>query len=124
MKEGFKRHFRIYLVNNHPAYIVDENGDYYVFHRSSHKNKISNKATFEIKKNPIVGDLRPMYIAKRRQTERKGRFSKNKFPIKKGVNINYEFIDTELLNKKTPSKQIYKNRSTTSGSKIIKPKKK
>ena len=54
MKEGFKRHFRIYLVNNHPAYIVDENGDYYVFHRSSHKNKISNKATFEIKKNPII----------------------------------------------------------------------
>lgn len=96
----FKRHFRIYLVNNHPAYIVGENGDYYVFHRSSHKNKISNKATFEIKKNPIVGDLRPMYIAKRRQTERKGRFSKNKLPIKKGVNINYEFIDTELLNKK------------------------
>lgn len=124
MKKGFKRHFRIYLVNNHPAYIVDENGDYYVFHRSSHKSKISNKATFEIKMNPIVGDLRPMYIAKRKQIERKGRFSKNKLPIKNGININYEFIDTELLNKKTPSKQIYKNRSTTSGSKIIKPKKK
>ena len=71
-KKRFKRHFRIYLVNNHPAYIVDENGDYYVFHRSSHKNKISSKATFEIKKNPIVGDLIPMYIAKRRQTERMG----------------------------------------------------
>lgn len=98
--KNFKRHFRIYLVNNHPAYIVDENGDYYAFHRCSHKNKISNKATFEIKNNPIVGDLRPMYIAKRRQIERKGRFSKNKLPIKKGVNISYEFIDSDLLNKK------------------------
>ena len=64
MKKGFKRHFRIYLVNNHPAYIVDENGDYYVFHRSSHKNKISNKATFEIKKNPIGVHIKTKLVIK------------------------------------------------------------
>ena len=33
MSQNFKRHFRIYLVNNHPAYIVDEEGNEYVFHR-------------------------------------------------------------------------------------------
>ena len=88
------------------------------------KTKLVIKKHLRLKRIQLFGDLRPMYIAKRRQTERKGRFSKNKLPIKKDININYEFIDTELLNKKTPSKQIYKNRSTTSGSKIIKPKKK
>ncbi len=124
MKKKFKRHFRIYLVNNHPAYIVDESGDEYVFHRTSHKNKISNKSTFEIRENPIIGDFKPMYIAKRRQTEKKGRFSRVKLPIKRDVNINYEFIDSDLLDKKTPSKQIYQNRSTTSGSKTIKSKSK
>ena len=124
MKKGFKRHFRIYLVNNHPAYIVDENGDYYVFHRSSHKNKISNKATFEIKKNLIVGDLRPMYIAKRRQTEKKGDFQKINYQLRMALILTMNLLIQSWLNKKTPSKQIYKNRSTTSGSKIIKPKKK
>ena len=31
MKKKFRRHFRIYLVNGHPAYIVDEEGDYMFF---------------------------------------------------------------------------------------------
>ena len=119
----FKRHFRIYLVNNHPAYIVDEEGNKFVFHRTSHKNKISNKSTFEIKENPIVGNFKPMYIAKRKQIANKGRFSKAKLPIKRNIDINFKFIDSDLL-KKTPSKQIYKNRSTTSGSKSIKTKNK
>ena len=29
----FKKHFRIYFKSGHPAYIVDEEGDYYYFHR-------------------------------------------------------------------------------------------
>ena len=32
-KKTFVRHFRIYFRNNHPAYIVDEEGNLYVFHR-------------------------------------------------------------------------------------------
>ena len=35
MTKYFKRHFRIYFKNNHPAYIVDEEGDEYVFHRTT-----------------------------------------------------------------------------------------
>ncbi len=64
-----------------------------------------------------------MYIAKNKKKEKKNRFSKSLLPIKDGVDIDYKFIDSEFLNKKTPSKQIYKNRSTTSGSKKIKTKK-
>ena len=61
MKKNFKRHFRIYLKNNHPAYIVDENAGNYVFHRTSHNKRISGKKTFEIKNNPIRNNYLPMY---------------------------------------------------------------
>ena len=61
-----------------------------------------------------------MFIAKNKQKEKKGRFSKETLPIKRGVDINFKFIDSEFLDKKTPSKQIFKNRSTSSGSKTIK----
>ena len=29
-KKTFRRHFRIYFKNNHPAYIIDEEGNMYV----------------------------------------------------------------------------------------------
>ena len=58
MKKNFKRHFRIYLKNNHPAYIVDENADDYVFHRTSHNKRISGKKTFEIE---YFGEFDHMY---------------------------------------------------------------
>ena len=35
-KKEFRRHFRIYLKNNYPAYIVDEEGNIYYFQRVTH----------------------------------------------------------------------------------------
>ena len=93
MKKNFKRHFRVYLKNNHPAYIVNENGNEFVFHRVSHKRIISGKKTFEIKNNPLVGSNTPMYIAKNKQKDFKKKFSRNKLKVKKGINIDYPFID-------------------------------
>lgn len=89
----YKRHFRIYLKNNHPAYIVDEEGNYYLFHKVSHSRRISGKNTFEIKNNPIINDYSIMYIAKNKQRDKKNKFSKEKLKIKKGVDISYKFID-------------------------------
>ena len=60
----FKRHFRIYLRNKHPAYITDEANNNFIFHKVSHSKRISGKNTFKIDDNPIVGDYRPMYISK------------------------------------------------------------
>ena len=89
----FKRHFRIYLRNRHPAYITGETDNNFIFHKVSHSKKISGKNTFMIEDNPIVGDYRPMYISKSRQQDKKNRFSKEKLKIKKGVDISYHFID-------------------------------
>ena len=89
----FKRHFRIYLVNNHPAYIVGESGKKYIFHRVSHSKKISGKKTFQIKNNPIVNSRGVMHIAKNKQIDDKKKFSRSKLKIKKGIKINYPFID-------------------------------
>lgn len=89
----FKRHFRIYLRNKHPAYITDEVNNSFLFHKVSHSKRISGKNTFKIDDNPIVGDYRPMYIAKNRQQDKKNRFSKEKLKTKTGVDISYHFID-------------------------------
>lgn len=43
----FRRHFRIYLKNNHPAYIVDEEGNIYVFHRITHSKTSGGKKNWE-----------------------------------------------------------------------------
>ena len=89
----FKRHFRIYLRNKHPAYITDEANNNFIFHKVSHSKRISGKNTFKIDDNPIVGDYRSMYISKNRQQDKKNRFSKEKLKTKKGVDISYPFIN-------------------------------
>ena len=57
-KKTFRRHFRIYFKNNHPAYIVDEEGNLYVFHRVTHSKSSGGRKNWEIKNNPIVGFLK------------------------------------------------------------------
>lgn len=92
----FVRHFRIYLKNNHPAYIVDEEGDDYFYHRTSHNKKISGKNAFCIKNNPLVNSNEAMYIEKKRQKDKKKRFSLFKLKTKKGRDISYKFIDSDF----------------------------
>ena len=62
-----------------------------------------------------------MYIVKRIEKDEVNRFSKFKLDVRKGFSVEYPFID-----KKTPSASANKSESdvTSSGSNIIKPKKK
>ena len=46
-KKTFVRHFRIYFKNNHPAYIVDEEGNMYVFHKATHSKTSGGKANWK-----------------------------------------------------------------------------
>lgn len=119
MKKGFKRHFRIYLVNNHPAYIVDEAGNKYYFHRITSSKKSGGRNNFKITPNPLYSGKDEMYIVKRIEKDKVNRFSKFKLEVRKGFSVEYPFID-----KKTPSASANKSDVTSSGSKIIKPKKK
>lgn len=92
MKENFKRHFRIYLINNHPAYIVDEKGNQYVFHRVTESKTSGGRHNWKIDPNPIKGCNFDCYTIKREEVNKKGRFSKQPLPIKKHVDIKYPFI--------------------------------
>ena len=66
MKEKkFKKHFRIYFRNGHPAYIVDEDGNTYVFHRVTHSKTSGGRNNIKID-NPLVnGGDQATYIVKR-----------------------------------------------------------
>ena len=93
MKNKFKRHFRIYLVNNHPAYIVDEEGNEYIFHRVTESKSSGGRHNWKIKgANPIEGYKCECYIVKREEKKPKSRFSKFKMKIKKHVDISYPWI--------------------------------
>ena len=56
-KNTFERHFRIYFRNGHPAYIVDEEGNKYIFHRVTHSKTSGGKKNWKnpkINHNPIA----------------------------------------------------------------------
>ena len=91
-KKTFIRHFRIYFKNNHPAYIVDEEGNKYVFHRVTHSKTSGGKKTWE-KKNPLRnGGYNRMCIVKQEQKDLKKRFSCFELEVKEGVDISYPEI--------------------------------
>ena len=92
MSKNFKRHFRIYLVNNHPAYIVDEKGNQYVFHRVTESKSSGGKKNWELKFNPIKGCKFTCYIVKKEQIDKKNRFSPFEIDLKKDVNVQYPWI--------------------------------
>lgn len=88
----FKRHFRIYLKNNHPAYIVDEEGNVYVFHRVTHSKTSGGRKNWEYKPNPIKGHNETMFIVKQEKRDFKGRFSLFEIELKDGVDVSYPEI--------------------------------
>jgi hypothetical protein len=114
----FKRHFRIYFKNNHPAYIVDEEGNMYVFHRVTHSKTSGNRNNWKMNKNPIFGHEEPMYIVKQEQKDSKSRFSVFEIELKKGVDVSYPDI------KKAGSLQTDKGRTRYESSTNIKSKQK
>ena len=88
----FKRHFRIYFKNNHPAYIVDEEGNTYVFHRVTHSKTSGGKKNWKIKPNPIKEHNETLYIVKQEKRDLKGRFSLFEIELKDGVDVSYPDI--------------------------------
>lgn len=92
MKSMFKRHFRVYLVNNHPAYIVDEEGNKYVFHRVTKSKTSGGKKNWKLEVNPLENCEFTSYVIKQEQKDKKGRFSKRILPTKKKVDISYPWI--------------------------------
>ena len=117
---SFKRHFRIYFRNGHPAYIVDEEGNKYVFHRVTHSMTSGGKKNWK-KKNPLInGGNRAMYIVKKEERDKKTRFSPFILETKSGVDISYE----EIKKAGRTQNHHFDERATISSSKIIKSNKK
>ena len=113
----FRRHFRIYFKNNHPAYIVDEEGNTYVFHRVTHSKTSGGRKNWKIKPNPIKGHDKPLYIVKQEKRDLKGRFSLFEIELKDGVDVSYPDI------KKAGRTQIHQDdRAAITSSTTIKPK--
>lgn len=119
-KKTFRRHFRIYLKNNHPAYIVDEEGNVYVFHRVTHSKTSGGRKNWKIENNPIKGHKEPMYIVKQEKRDIKGRFSLFEIELKNGIDVSYPNI------KKAGRTQNHQEdeRATITSSKNIKSKRK
>ena len=92
MKTKFKRHFRIYLVNNHPAYIVDEEGNEYVFHRITESKTSGGRKNWRINPNPIKDCYFTCYMVRKEQKANKGRFTTQKLKTKKGVDVSFPWI--------------------------------
>lgn len=89
-KKHFEKHFRIYLVSGHPAYIVDEEGNFYYFHRVTSSAKSGHHKNIKVDPNPDTRRETPMYIVKAKQKDKKNRFGK-----KLKYNIEIEFIETK-----------------------------
>ena len=92
MSQNFKRHFRVYLVNNHPAYIVDEEGKEYVFHRMTKSKTSGGKRNWKLEDNPIKDCYFTCYMIKKEQKASKRKFSKEKLKVKKGVDLSMPWI--------------------------------
>ena len=90
--KNFKRHFRVYLVNNHPAYIVDEEGNEYIFHRMTKSKSSGGKKNWLIDCNPIEGCDFKCYMVKREEKDNKNRFSKQELKVKKNVETQMVWI--------------------------------
>ena len=101
---SFRRHFRIYLKNNHPAYIVDEEGNIYVFHRVTHSRTSGGKKNWEVRPNPIKNDNKTMRIVKKEDRDKKARFSLFEIELKDGVDVSYPEIKLMKDKKKNKDK--------------------
>lgn len=122
-EKQFIRHFRIYFRSGHPAYIVDEDGNLYVFHRVTHSKTSGGKKNWK-KDNPLVfGGNEPTYIVKKEEKDKKKRFSPFVLQTKQGVDISYPEIkkagrsQTEdgnavVVNNNCPSTNIKSNHKT------------
>ena len=108
-EKKFVKHFRIYFKNGHPAYIVDEDGNKFIFHRMTHSKSSGNRNNFKIDNPLIKGGDKATYLVKREEKDNKGRFSLFELEIKPGIDI-----DNLLIKKAGGSQPIGTNNLTTS----------
>ena len=87
-KKTFNKHFRIYFKNGHPAYIIDEEGNMYVFHRVTHSKTSGGRNDIEIENPLLRSEEKTSYIVKREEKDKKGRFSLFELELKPGVDAN------------------------------------
>ena len=80
-KEKFP-HFRRYKKSGHPALILDEEKDNYLFRRVTSSEKSGHHKNEKVFPNPDKRRTTPMYIVKNRQIDKKKFFSKQKYPWK------------------------------------------
>ena len=78
-KEKFP-HFRRYNKSGHPALILDEENDDYLFRRVTSSEKSGHHKNEKVFPNPDKRRSSPMYIVKNRQKDKKKFFSKKKYP--------------------------------------------
>ena len=90
--EQFRRHFRIYFKNNHPAYIIDEEGNIYVFHRMTHSKTSGGRNNIEFDNPLLNGGDGKIYIVKKEQRDKKSKFSAFELELKPNVDIYYPNI--------------------------------
>ncbi len=109
MANIFKKHFRIYFRNGHPAYIVDEEGNMYVFHRVTHSKTSGGRNNIKIDNPLIKGGEQATYIVKREERDKKGRFSLFELELKSGVDL-----DNLIIKKAGGSQTNVVNNLTTS----------
>lgn len=109
LKTVFKKHFRIYFRNGHPAFIVDEDGNMYVFHRLTHSKTSGGRNNIKIDNPLLTGGDQATYVVKRKQKDKKGRFSLFELELKPGIDV-----DNLLTKKAGGSQTIVVNNVTTS----------
>ena len=105
----FRKHFRIYFKNGHPALIVDEEGNMYLFHRITHSKTSGGRNNVKVD-NPLKegGEL-ATYIVKRKEKDKKGRFSLFELELKPGIDLEDLIIkkaggsQTDVVNNVTTS---------------------
>ena len=122
-KKAFVRHFRIYFKNNHPAYIVDEEGNKYVFHRVTHSKTSGGKKNWEFENPLLKGGNGRLCIVKKEQKDKKTKFSNFELELKPNVDISYQEIKKVGEISDTGSHHT-NSRSRYESSNIIKPKSK
>ena len=75
MNPKFNRHFRIYFISKHPAYIVGETKDYFFFHRVTSSPKSGHHSNWKVEPNPDSKRASPMFIVHMEEKDLKINFS-------------------------------------------------
>lgn len=108
----FRRHFRLYFKNNHPAFIIDEEGNMYVFHRMTHSKTSGGKKNLPFDNPLLLGGDEQIFIVKKEQRDKKTKFSA--FELKLKPNIDLSYIDIKKVGTTQDDIELNQRRAKTS----------